>query len=323
MEIIEIGGYTEDEKLGIAQGFLVRKQREFHGLTIDQLTITGDAITKLIREYTREAGVRNLERELASLCRKVARKVASLVDAGEQSVMFTIDADDVAEYLGAARYSFGLAEEKDEVGVATGVSWSPTGGDTISIEVLPMRGKGILQLTGQLGDVMKESAQAALSYARYRADQLGIDPNYFDEHNIHVHVPEGAVPKDGPSAGITLTTALISAMTGRAVRRDVAMTGEVTLRGKVLPIGGLKEKTLAAHRAGIKTFILPKDNAKDIAELPRKVREDLQLIPVSSMDEVLKIALVAATVPVVPAVPDVIVPRAVVPEVILPRPGAA
>ena len=170
-------------------------------------------------------------------------------------------------------------------------SWSPTGGDTLSIEVLPVRGKGALQLTGQLGDVMKESAQAALSYARYRADQLGIDPNYFEEHNIHVHVPEGAVPKDVPSAGITLTTALISAMTGRPVRRDVAMTGEVTLRGKVLPIGGLKEKTLAAHRAGIKTFILPKDNAKDISELPQKVRDDLQLIPVSSMDEVLNIAL--------------------------------
>jgi ATP-dependent Lon protease len=294
MEIIEIGGYTEDEKLGIAQGFLVRKQREFHGLLPEQLQITDAAITKLIREYTREAGVRNLERELASLCRKVARKVAASVDAGEQGIALTIDANDITDYLGAERFSFGLAEEKDEIGVATGVYWSPTGGDTLSIEVLPMRGKGVLQLTGQLGDVMKESAQAALSYARYRADQLGIDPNYFDEHNIHVHVPEGAVPKDGPSAGITLTTALISAMTGRAVRRDVAMTGEVTLRGKVLPIGGLKEKTLAAHRAGIKTFILPKDNAKDIAELPRKVREDLQLIPVSSMDEVLKIALVAA-----------------------------
>jgi ATP-dependent Lon protease len=296
MEIIEIGGYTEDEKLGIAQGFLVRKQREFHGLAEDQLQLTDAALLKLIREYTREAGVRNLEREIASLCRKIARKVASAADTGTGPTTFVVDAADVAEHLGPERFTFGLAEEKDEIGVATGVYWSPTGGDTLSIEVLPMRGKGILQLTGQLGDVMKESAQAALSYARYRAEQLGIDPNYFDEHNIHVHVPEGAVPKDGPSAGITLTTAMISAMTGRAVRRDVAMTGEVTLRGKVLPIGGLKEKTLAAHRAGIKTFILPKDNAKDIAELPKKVREDLQLIPVSSMDEVLKIALVALVV---------------------------
>ena len=291
MEVIEIGGYTEDEKLGIAQGFLVRKQREFHGLTTEQLTITDAAVLKLIREYTREAGVRNLERELASLCRKVARKVAAASDGDDGQQTYLIDETDIVTYLGPERFSFGLAEENDEIGVATGVYWSPTGGDTLSIEVLPVRGKGVLQLTGQLGDVMKESAQAALSYARYRADQLGVDPNYFDEHNIHVHVPEGAVPKDGPSAGITLTTALISAMTGRPVRRDVAMTGEVTLRGKVLPIGGLKEKTLAAHRAGIKTFILPKDNAKDIAELPKKVRDDLQLIPVSSMDEVLKIAL--------------------------------
>lgn len=297
MEIIEIGGYTEDEKLGITQGFLIPKQREFHGLQPEQLTITDGAVLKIVREYTREAGVRNLERELASLCRKIARKVAATVDAGEAAPSFVVDVDDLPNYLGAARFSFGLAEEYDEVGVATGVTWSPTGGDVLSIEVLPVRGKGTIQLTGQLGDVMKESAHAALSYARSRVEQLGVDPNYFDEHNIHIHVPEGAQPKEGPSAGITLTTALISAMTGRAVRRDVAMTGEVTLRGKVLPIGGLKEKTLAAHRAGIKTFILPKDNAKDIAELPQKVREDLQLIPVSSMEEVLKIALVTGNEP--------------------------
>jgi ATP-dependent Lon protease len=299
MEVIEIGGYTEDEKLGIARGFLTKKQREFHGLTEEQLTITDGALLKLIREYTREAGVRNLERELASLCRKIARKVAQFADEVDENgekkdltkISFTVDSDDVKTYLGPERFSYGLAEEKDEIGVATGVTWSPMGGDVLSIEVLPVRGKGGFQLTGQLGDVMKESAQAALSYARSRAEQLGVDPNYFEEHNIHIHVPEGAQPKEGPSAGITLTTALISAMTGKPVRRDVAMTGEVTLRGKVLPIGGLKEKTLAAHRAGIKTFILPKDNAKDIVELPDKVREDLQLIPVSSMDEVLKIAL--------------------------------
>jgi ATP-dependent Lon protease len=248
-------------------------------------------VIKLVREYTREAGVRNLERELASLCRKVARKVATAADEGTAEQCYTIDAEDISTYLGPERFSFGLAEEQDEVGVATGVAWTTTGGDTLSIEVLPVKGKGTLQLTGQLGEVMKESAQAALSYARFKAEALGVDPTYFEEHNIHIHIPEGAVPKDGPSAGITLTTALISAMTGRPVRRDVAMTGEVTLRGKVLPIGGLKEKTLAAHRAGIKTFILPKDNAKDIVELPQKVRDDLQLIPVSSMDEVLKIAL--------------------------------
>jgi ATP-dependent Lon protease len=291
MEIIEIGGYTEDEKLGIAQGFLVPKQREFHGLTAEQFQLTDAAIIKLVREYTREAGVRNLERELASLCRKIARKVAAAADDESPAQTYTIDADDISTYLGPERYSFGLAEEQDEVGVATGVAYTATGGDTLSIEVLPVRGKGNLQLTGQLGEVMKESAQAALSYARFKAEALGVDPKYFEEHSIHIHIPEGAVPKDGPSAGITLTTALISALTGRPVRRDVAMTGEVTLRGKVLPIGGLKEKTLAAHRAGIKTFILPKDNAKDIGELPQKVRDDLQLIPVSSMDEVLNIAL--------------------------------
>jgi ATP-dependent Lon protease len=294
MEIIEIGGYTEDEKLEIARGFLIPKQREFHGLAPEQLALTEAAILKLIREYTREAGVRNLEREVASLCRKVARKVAAAVDAGgDQAGVYTIDEGDVASYLGPERFTFGLAEERDEIGVATGVAWTSTGGDILSIEVLPVRGKGGLQLTGQLGEVMKESAQAAMSYVRYRAGHLGIDPNYFEEHNIHVHIPEGAVPKDGPSAGITLTTALISAMTGKPVRRDVAMTGEVTLRGKVLGIGGLKEKTLAAHRAGIRTFILPKENAKDIVELPEKVRKDLTLIPVSSMDEVLTIALAA------------------------------
>lgn len=299
MEIIEIGGYTEDEKLGIARGFLVPKQREFHGLGEAQLTITDEAILKLIREYTREAGVRNLEREIASLCRKVARKVAAAGDesATEESVQehetpsYTIDADDIASYLGPERFTFGLAAEHDEVGVATGVSWTPAGGDILSIEVLPVKGKGNLQITGHLGEVMKESAQAAMSYARSQAEKFGVDPKYFEDYAFHIHVPEGAVPKDGPSAGITLTTALISAMTGQPVRRDVAMTGEVTLRGKVLGIGGLKEKTLAAHRAGIKTFILPKENTKDIVELPDKVRQDLTLIPVSSMEEVLKIAL--------------------------------
>lgn len=305
MEIIEIGGYTEDEKLAIAQGFLLPKQREFHGLESSQLELTDAAILKLIREYTREAGVRNLEREVAALCRKIARKVAESQDEEApqegkkrrkkakkaEPTKFLIDAADVPIYLGPEHFSFGMAEVSDQVGVATGVAWTPTGGDILSFEVLPLTGKGELRLTGQLGDVMKESAQAAMSYVRYRAKELGIEPNYFDEHSIHIHVPEGAVPKDGPSAGITLTIALISAMTGRAVRRDVAMTGEVTLRGRVLPIGGLKEKTLAAHRAGIKTFILPKENAKDIVDLPEKVRQDLQLIPVETMDEVLTIAL--------------------------------
>jgi ATP-dependent Lon protease len=309
MEIIEISGYTEDEKLGIARGFLVPKQLAFHGLTEAQLTITDGAVLKLVQEYTREAGVRNLEREVASVCRKIARKVANddvepastseaatseepaEQPAAEAEPTFTIDAADVATYLGPERFIYGLAEEHDEIGVAVGVSWTPTGGDILSIEVLPVRGKGAMQLTGHLGDVMKESAHAAMSYARSHAEDFGIDPNYFEEHAFHIHVPEGAVPKDGPSAGITLTTALISAMTGKPVRHDVAMTGEVTLRGRVLGIGGLKEKTLAAHRAGIKTFILPQRNAKDLVDIPDKIKEDLQLVPVSSMDEVLKIAL--------------------------------
>jgi ATP-dependent Lon protease len=319
MEVIEIGGYTEDEKLAIAKNFLLIKQNEFHGLEKDQLVVTDGAILKLIREYTREAGVRNLEREIAALCRKIARKVAEAQDETALAeltetkskrrkkkvapLVYTIDTDDVSVYLGPEQFSFGLAETTDQVGVATGVAWTPTGGDILSFEVLPLTGKGELRLTGQLGDVMRESAQAAMSYARYRAKELGIEASYFDEHAIHIHVPEGAVPKDGPSAGITLTTALISAMTGRAVRRDVAMTGEVTLRGRVLPIGGLKEKTMAAHRAGIKTFILPKENAKDIVDLPEKVRQDLQLIPVETMDEVLRIALM----PMVRVIPEVIV----------------
>ncbi len=319
MEVIEIGGYTEDEKLAIAKNFLLIKQNDFHGLEKDQLVVTDAAILKLIREYTREAGVRNLEREIAALCRKIARKVAEAQDVTALAeltetktkrrkkkvtpLVYTIDAADVPTYLGPEQFSFGLAETTDQVGVATGVAWTPTGGDILSFEVLPLSGKGELRLTGQLGDVMRESAQAAMSYARYRAKELGIEASYFDEHAIHIHVPEGAVPKDGPSAGITLTTALISAMTGRAVRRDVAMTGEVTLRGRVLPIGGLKEKTMAAHRAGIKTFILPKENAKDIVDLPEKVRQDLQLIPVETMDEVLMIALM----PIVRVIPEVIV----------------
>jgi len=294
MEIVELSGYTEDEKLEIAKGFLLPKQREFHGLGEDMLVASDEALLKIIREYTREAGVRNLEREIAAICRKVARKVA---DAEGEPVRIALEPAAIADYLDPEKFSFGLAETRDEIGVATGVSWSVAGGDTLSIEVLPLRGKGELRLTGQLGDVMKESAQAAMSYARFRADEFGVAPTYFDEHAIHIHVPEGATPKDGPSAGITLTTALVSAMTGIPVRRDVAMTGEVTLRGKVLPIGGLKEKMMAAHRAGIKTFILPKENVKDLVELPQKVKDELHVQPVENMDEVLKIALTrAATV---------------------------
>jgi ATP-dependent Lon protease len=288
MEIIEVSGYTELEKLEIAKNYLVPKALDGHGLTPEQLTITEDALRTVIREYTEESGVRNLEREIGSLCRKVARKFAGATPP--EAV--TVDADAAHGYLGVPRYEFGLAEEQDEIGVATGAAVTSVGGDLLSIEVTVMPGKGDLSLTGKLGDVMQESARAALSYARSRADRLGIDPALFDKSNIHVHVPAGAIPKDGPSAGITMATALISAMTGAQVRRDVAMTGEITLRGKVLPIGGLREKTLAAHRGGIKTFILPKKNAKDLSELPDVVKQGLELVQVSTLDEVLDVALV-------------------------------
>ena len=288
MEIIEVPGYTEVEKLEIAKRFLLPKALDSHGLDTDDLTISDGGLQKVIREYTSESGVRNLEREIGSVCRKVARKFAG--DDPPESV--AIDADSVEAYLGIPRYEFGLAEEQDEAGVATGAAVTSVGGDLLSIEVTVMPGKGDLILTGQLGDVMQESARAAISYARSHSKDFGIEPGYFDHNNIHVHIPAGAIPKDGPSAGITIATALISALTGRAVRRDVAMTGEVTLRGKVLPVGGLREKTLAAHRGGIKTFLLPKRNAKDLTELPEVVQRDIELILVASLDEVLEHALV-------------------------------
>lgn len=288
MEIIEVSGYTELEKLEIARHYLLPKALESHGLSPRKLDITDDAIKVLIREYTEESGVRNLERELGALCRKVARKFA-----GQKAPRkVTVKGSQVESYLGVPRYEYSIAEEQDEIGVATGAAVTSVGGDLLSIEVLVMEGKGELSLTGQLGDVMQESARAALSYARSRREALGIPEDFFGKHNVHVHIPAGAIPKDGPSAGITMATALISAMTGRKIRKDVAMTGEITLRGKVLPIGGLREKTLAAHRGGITTFILPKRNAKDMSELPDLVKKDLDLITVSHLDEVLKIAFV-------------------------------
>ncbi|HEY8446132.1 MAG TPA: endopeptidase La [Thermomicrobiales bacterium] len=290
MEIIEVPGYTEVEKLAIARNFLLPKALDSHGLTAEQFTVTDDALRRIIREYTEESGVRNLERELGSLCRKAARKFAS-TDAPEH---ITIDAPDLTSYLGVPRYEFGRAEEHDEVGMATGAAVTSVGGDLLTIEVLLMEGKGDLILTGHLGEVMQESARAAISYARSRAMDYGLEAGFFDRRNIHVHIPAGAIPKDGPSAGITIATALISALTGRKVRKDVAMTGEVTLRGKVLPVGGLREKTLAAHRGGIRTFIMPKRNAKDLSELPDVVRNEMELILVSTLDEVLEVALLPA-----------------------------
>ena len=290
MESIEMQGYIEEEKLPIAQKYLLPKQLRANGIPEEAAVSLEDAaVQELIRHYTREAGVRQLERQLGTLIRKMAVRVAK----GEVGP-FKLTAANVNEILGPTQFTHGTAEAQDEVGVATGLAVNMFGGDVLSIEVSISEGKGGVQITGSLGDVMRESAQAALTYARANARRLGLEPSVFDHTNIHIHVPAGATPKDGPSAGIALTTAIISAYTNRPVRRDVAMTGEVTLRGKVLQIGGLKGKTTAAHRAGIKTVLLPKENAKDIPELPERVRQDIELIPVSHLDEVLAVALLPA-----------------------------
>lgn len=283
MEIIELSGYTEEDKVHIATDYLIPKQVKEHGLKENHISFTEGAIRKIIREYTREAGVRNLERQVASICRKVARKVVE-----DKDVSVNVTANSIVKLLGVEKFRYGLAEEDNQVGVATGLAWTETGGDILAIEVALIKGKGNLTLTGKLGDVMKESAQAALTYVRSRAEELNIDPEVKDKYDIHIHVPEGAIPKDGPSAGITLATALASAMAGIPVKSNVAMTGEITLRGRVLPIGGIKEKALAAHRAGIDTIILPIDNKKDLAEIPDNVRRKMRFVLVSHMDEVLE-----------------------------------
>jgi len=292
MEVIPFAGYIEDEKVCIAEQFLVLKQIKGHGLTKKLLTIKQEALRHIIQEYTREAGVRNLEREIATICRKIAKQVAQ---GGRSRTVVTKKR--VKDFLGAPKFRYGSAEEKDEVGAATGLVYTEFGGDIITIEVGLMRSdEGKLLLTGQLGDVMKESGQAALSYVRSKAGVLNVPEDFSNKMDIHVHVPAGAVPKDGPSAGITMATALASALTKRPVRRDVAMTGEITLRGKVLPIGGLKEKVLAAHRAGIRTIVIPKENLKDLEEIPDYVRNELTFKPVEHMDEVLAIALLNGAV---------------------------
>jgi ATP-dependent Lon protease len=286
MEIIELPGYTEEEKVQIGLSFLVPKQRKFHGIAEDQLEITTAAMRLIAREYTREAGVRQLEREIASICRKLARRFAE-----DEPAQVTVDAEQLAQYLKAPRYTWGVAEEHDEIGVATGLAVTEEGGDIIPVEVTLMDAKPNFILTGQLGDVMQESARAAMSFVHSRARELGIRPSAFEEHAVHIHVPSGAIPKDGPSAGIAMATALISALSGRKVRRDLAMTGEITLRGRVLPIGGLKQKVLAAHRAGIRSVLYPAKNNKDLEEIPEDVRGVMQLVPVDSMDEVAAQAL--------------------------------
>ncbi len=282
MEIIDLPGYTEEEKLQIARRFLVPKQLEQHGLAEGRLSFSDEALLQMIRQYTYEAGVRNLERSIGSICRKVARLVAE-----EKKTPRTIRARSLHRFLGPPRFFFEQMEKEDQVGVATGVAVTEAGGDTMSVEVNVMEGKGNLILTGQLGEVMQESAQAALSYARANAGTLGVEPKVFDRTDIHVHIPEGAVPKDGPSAGIAIAVALISALTQRPVRRDVVLTGEITLRGRVLPIGGVKEKALAAHRAGIRTVVLPKKNQPDLEDIPRNILRGLEVVMVERMDEVL------------------------------------
>jgi ATP-dependent Lon protease len=290
LEVIELPGYTEEEKMHIARQFLIPKQMKEHGLKTSRVEIEDEGLHHIIRDYTYEAGVRNLEREIASVMRKVARKVVE-----GRRTKTKVTAEKLADYLGPQKHFYELAEEKDEPGVATGVAWTSAGGDLITVEATLMEGRGNLTLTGQLGDVMKESAQAALSYARSRAGQLGVESRFYEKYDIHLHLPAGAIPKDGPSAGITMATALISALTKRATHRDVAMTGEITLRGRVLPIGGVKEKVLAAHRAGIKTFILPKRNLKDLNDVPREIINELNFVPVERMDDVIAVALHAPT----------------------------
>jgi ATP-dependent Lon protease len=305
MEVLQLAGYTEQEKTEIAKRFLAPKAIEGSGLSEKNIILTEEAIQTVIQRYTREAGVRNLERELSSICRKVARKVVVEGHTFQEK----ITPEKVTEYLGVPRFRPTIAEEKEEIGVATGLAWTEVGGEILVTEATLMPGRGHLTLTGKLGDVMQESAQAAMSWVRSKADELGIPKEFNKKTDVHIHVPEGAIPKDGPSAGITLATALVSALTRVATKTDVAMTGEITLRGKVLPIGGVKEKVLAAHRAGIKTIIMPKDNEKDLADIPKNVLDHMNMYLVSHMDEVLKIAMAgpmpAAISPEVAAVADV------------------
>jgi len=287
MEIIYLSGYTEEEKVGIAKNYLVPKQLDAHGITTKTLKITDEALKHIVRQYTREAGVRNLEREIARLCRKVARNIA---EGNKKSYLIT--PKNLNKYLGVPRFLPEEEIEKEQVGVATGLAWTEAGGEIIRVEATTMKGRGSLTLTGQLGDVMKESAQAALSFIRSRAGRLGIKEEVFGKTDLHIHVPAGAIPKDGPSAGITMATAIASALTGKPVRKDIAMTGEVTLRGRILPIGGLKEKSLAARRMGIKNVIIPHRNRKDLEDIPKYISKDMRFIPADTMDEVLKMALV-------------------------------
>ena len=287
MEVISVPGYTEEEKVKIAQQYLIPKQIRAHGLKPKNFLISEKAIRDLINYYTRESGVRNLEREIGSLCRKVARKIVS-----KKGNAFRITPASLESYLGKKRYHYDVVEGESEVGVTTGMAWTQVGGDTLFIETAVVPGTGKIQLTGQLGDVMQESAKAAITYIRSIAGEYGIDEEFYKKNDLHVHVPEGAVPKDGPSAGVTMFTSVMSALTGNPIRKDVAMTGEITLRGKVLPVGGIKEKVLAAHRAGIRTILLPRENEADIEEIPQSVRKQLTFHLLDKAKEALEYAMV-------------------------------
>jgi ATP-dependent Lon protease len=296
MEVIRIPGYTEDEKINIATRYLVPKQIKANGLEAQEIRIETDAIQDIVRYYTRESGVRNLEREIAKICRKVVKEIAlqGPAPAGSKKgkpKAVVVSSKNLEKYLGVQRFDFGRAEQDNEIGMVTGLAWTEVGGDLLQIESTLVPGKGNLILTGQLGDVMKESASAALSVVRARTERLGIDVDFLQKQDVHVHVPDGATPKDGPSAGIAMTTALVSTLTKVPVRADVAMTGEITLRGKVTAIGGLKEKLLAALRGGISTVIIPEENRKDLADIPANVTDHLEIVPVKWIDEVLDLAL--------------------------------
>ena len=286
MEVIEISSYTENEKLHIAREHLIPKQLKKHGLKEKQLSISKKALWKIARNYTKEAGVRQMERKIADICRKTAREILE-----DKKKAVRVTERNLEHYLGRELFSYQMKNDKDEVGIVRGLAWTSVGGDTLQIEVNVMPGEGEILLTGQLGDVMKESARTGISYIRSVSSEHKIDEKFFKEHDIHIHIPEGAVPKDGPSAGITMATAIFSAVTGKKVRADLAMTGEITLRGRVLPIGGLKEKLLAAKNAGILTVLVPKENKADVEEISTEITKGLEIIPVSHMDEVLKLAL--------------------------------
>ena len=304
MEIIRLSGYTEDEKVSIATRYLVPKQMKVNGLKPQELSVTEDALLDIIRYYTREAGVRSLERDISKICRKVVKSL--VIQKG--SAKLVVDAGNLDKYLGVRRFSFGVAEKENQIGQVTGLAWTEVGGELLTIESVALPGKGKVLTTGKLGEVMQESIQAALSVVRKRARSLGIAEDFYQKSDIHIHLPEGATPKDGPSAGIAIATALVSVLTGIPVRSDVAMTGEITLRGEVLPIGGLKEKLLAAVRGGIKTALIPQENLKDLQEMPPDLTQKIEVIPVQWFDKVLELALERVPTPLpevepAPAVP--------------------